>query len=133
MCAILMNIAYVDWKYKLIRNKSVLIVFAMSTVSMLIFSEISSMDRLAGSIAVSVPLLILSGLLDGGIGGGDIKLMAAAGLGLGVAGIWMAFVIGVFSSGIYVMVMLLRKKFDRKTEIALGPFLCLGLILVWMM
>ena len=133
MCAILMNIAYVDWKYKLIRNKSVLIVFAMSIISMLIFSEISSMDRLAGSIAVSVPLLILSGLLDGGIGGGDIKLMAAAGLGLGVAGIWMAFVIGVFSSGIYVMVMLLRKKFDRKTEIALGPFLCLGLILVWMM
>ena len=100
---------------------------------MLIFSEISSMDRLAGSIAVSVPLLILSGLLDGGIGGGDIKLLTAAGLGLGVAGIWKAFVIGVFSSGIYVMVMLLRKKFDRKTEIALGPFLCLGLILVWMM
>ena len=128
-----MNIAYVDWKYKLIRNKSVLIVFAMSIISMLIFSEISSMDRLAGSIAVSVPLLILSGLLDGGIGGGDIKLLAAAGLGLGVAAIWKAFVIGVFSSGIYVMVMLLRKKFDRKTEIALGPFLCLGLILVWMM
>ena len=133
MCAILMNIAYVDWKYKLIRNKSVLIVFAMSIISMLIFSEISSMDRLAGSIAVSVPLLILSWMFDGGIGGGDIKLMAAAGLGLGVAAIWKAFVIGVFSSGIYVMVMLLRKKFDRKTEIALGPFLCLGLILVWMM
>lgn len=133
MCAVLVYIAYVDLKYKLIRNKSVLIVFAMSIISMLVFPEISSVERLAGSVVVSIPLLFLSSLFHGGIGGGDIKLMAAAGLGLGIEGIWNAFVIGVFAGGIYVMIMLIQKKIGRKTEIALGPFLCLGLICMWVM
>ena len=132
MCMCFLNIAYTDWKSRLIRNKSVLGVLVMSFISMALFPEISVIERVVGSLLISLPLFVLGICTHGGVGGGDIKLMAVSGLGLGASGIWKAFVIGILASGIYVVTMLLHKKFNRTSEIALGPFLCLGLIVAWL-
>lgn len=61
-----------------------------------------------------------------GIGGGDIKLMAAAGLLLGWWNIILAMIIGcVAGSVIHVSLMKLRKK-DR--VLAFGPYLAFGIM-----
>ena len=131
MCLYLGHIAYVDWKIKKITNKSIFVTGAMSLLSILIFPQINGIERVAGSVIVSLPLFVIYFFFHRGIGGGDIKLMAVSGLGLGAAGIWKAFIIGVYASGIYVILLLMRNKGDRKTEIAMGPFLSLGLIISW--
>lgn len=60
-----------------------------------------------------------------GIGGGDIKLMAAAGLLLGWKEILLALVIGsVAGSVIHLILMKVQKK-DR--VLAFGPYLALGI------
>lgn len=129
--ALLLKIAYVDWKTKNIKNKNILLLMFLGLVNMWIISEMSFVQRLVGFLAVSVPLLILVLIVPGSIGGGDIKLMAAAGFLLGMYEIWRAFVIGIFIAGVYSMYLLLMGRGNKKTEIALGPFLCIGIIIVF--
>lgn len=83
---------------------------------------------LIGMVAVSGFLFILFLLTGGrGIGGGDIKLMGAAGLLLGWKGIVAAFFLGcVLGSVIHIILMIFFKK-DR--TLAFGPYLSLGIFL----
>lgn len=79
-----------------------------------------------GLVSVSGFLFLLYILTCGrGIGGGDIKLMGAAGLLLGWKGIVAAFFIGcVLGSIIHITLMIFFKK-DR--TLAFGPYLSMGI------
>ena len=62
-----------------------------------------------------------------GIGGGDIKLMAAAGLLLGFQGIILALILGcVLGSVIHLLRMKLQ---DKNNVLALGPYLSVGIFI----
>lgn len=83
-------------------------------------------DHITGAVSVSGFLLILYLVTKGrGIGGGDIKLMAAAGLFLGWKNCILAFVIGcVFGSVIH----LIRMKVSKRDHVlAFGPYLAAGI------
>ena len=79
-----------------------------------------------GFFTVSGIFIIIYWITRGnGIGGGDIKLMAAAGLLLGWKEILLALVIGsVAGSVIHLILMKVQKK-DR--VLAFGPYLALGI------
>ena len=131
MTALLMRIAYVDWKTKNIKNRNILLLMFLGLGTMRILSVIIFVQRIGGFLIVSVPLFILALIVPGSIGGGDIKLMAAAGFLLGMHEIWRAFVIGILIAGVYVMYLLSMGRINKKTEIALGPFLCIGISIVF--
>ena len=131
MTALLMRIAYVDWKTKNIKNRNILFFLFLGLGTMWIIPEISFVQRMEGFLIVSVPLLILALIVPGSIGGGDIKLMAAAGFLLGMYKIWRAFAIGILIAGVYVMYLLIMGRANKKTEIALGPFLSIGIIIAF--
>lgn len=131
MTALLMKIAYGDWKTKNIKNGNILLLMFLGFGAMWIISEISLVQRMGGFLIISVPLFILALIVPGSIGGGDIKLMAAAGFLLGMYEIWRAFVIGILIAGAYAMCLLIMRRANKKTEIALGPFLCMGIIIVF--
>lgn len=81
-----------------------------------------------GFFVISGFLLLIYWLTKGaGIGGGDIKLMAAAGLLLG----WQKIILAFFTGCILASVIhLLRMKFageDRK--LAMGPYLSAGILI----
>ena len=81
-----------------------------------------------GMVCVSGFLFILYLLTAGrGIGGGDIKLMAVAGLLIGWQNIIVALCVGcVLGSIIHVTLMLVLKK---ERMLAFGPYLSLGIFL----
>lgn len=87
--------------------------------------DISSL--LFGALVIALPLLLIAILSKGGIGGGDIKLMAAAGLYLGLANTLLAGIIGIIIGGIYAAWLMIVKKRAGKSHMALGPFLALGI------
>lgn len=70
--------------------------------------------------------LLLALLSKGGIGGGDIKLMAVLGLWLGYRNILAALFFTFLIGGLFSVFLLLLKKKRRKDRIPFGPFLCLG-------
>ena len=82
---------------------------------------------LAGCAAVSGFLLLVYAVTRGpGIGGGDIKLMAAAGLFLGLANCITAFLFGCLYACLVHPVRMRRKK--AGSMLALGPYLAAGIL-----
>lgn len=87
-------------------------------------------QHLIGAVIVSVPMLIVALIVKKAFGGGDIKLMASAGFYLGAKAAVAGFFLGMFTSGIYVIVMLALHRKTRKSTVKLAPFLVYGLAII---
>lgn len=94
-----------------------------------IFTDITGWAEYAiGFFSVSVPLLLLYIATKGrGIGGGDVKLMAAAGLVLGWRRILLAFVLGCIIGSVVHLVRMRVAKAGR--QLAMGPYLSAGILI----
>lgn len=125
--AVLGETAVRDYKTRTIPNSRHFILFLLGLAGIWIFPERGFLDKCIGACAVSLPMLIITFLIPGAFGGGDIKLMVACGWLLGVKSVVNAAIIAVFASGVYCILMLLMKKLKRKDEFAFGPWLVLGL------
>ncbi|NPV89720.1 MAG: prepilin peptidase [Firmicutes bacterium] len=86
-------------------------------------------------VLIAVPLL-LAALLWGGMGGGDIKLMAAGGMVLGIREGMAAMVMGLAAlllfHAVYFIVQKLRGR-ECPEAYPLAPFLSIGCIAVYFM
>lgn len=120
-------VALVDLDTMEIPNGFVLWVAGIAMASIFFFPEITLFSRMIGIFSVSVPLLLITLLVPGGFGGGDIKLMAACGLFLGWELCVLSFGIGLLLGGGYAVWLLATRKKGRKEHFAFGPFLCLGM------
>jgi leader peptidase (prepilin peptidase)/N-methyltransferase len=85
------------------------------------------LQRIIGIFCISVPLLIIVWIIPDGFGGGDIKMMAAAGVLLGWKGNVLAFFIGLVLGGAYGAYLLATRKKGKKQHFAFGPFLSVGI------
>lgn len=85
-------------------------------------------EHLIGLVCVSGILLLLNLLTNGrAMGGGDVKLMAAAGLLLGWKQIVLGFLLGcIIGSVIHLCLM---KFAGRGRQLAFGPYLSAGMII----
>lgn len=89
--------------------------------------EISLLQRGIGALCISVPMLLLCLVIPGAFGGGDIKLMFAAGLALGWKNTLLATFLAVLAGGGYAIWLLASKQKGRRDHFAFGPFLCAGI------
>ena len=85
-------------------------------------------EYIIGLVSVSVPLLLIFYATKGrGIGGGDIKLMGAAGLLLGWKLIVLAFFLGCLLGSV---IHLTRMKVSGESHVlAMGPYLSAGIVI----
>ena len=68
-----------------------------------------------------------------GLGGGDIKILVAATLWVGLAGLpWLVLAASMSGLAEVTIRMASRQVVDSSTKIAFGPHLCLGLLLSWL-
>ncbi|MDR0947577.1 MAG: prepilin peptidase [Ruminococcus sp.] len=66
-----------------------------------------------------------------GMGMGDIVLMAAAGLLLGIKAIIVSFMIGAILAALYAVSVIIRRRRNPDFEMksfAFGPYLCIGIV-----
>jgi len=110
-----------------IPNWSILLILIAGLIVALVSQEVSWLERVIGFISAGGVLLIIA-VLTGGLGGGDVKLMAAVGFYLGwKLTLWsmlLASVIGGFAG----IMILASGKGKLKTEIPFGPILVVGII-----
>jgi len=83
-------------------------------------------DSFFGAFAASIPLFALASA-NGGFGGGDIKLMFGAGIFLGWQPVLLALFIGTILAAVIGVFLLVLGKATRKTKIAFGPYLAIGI------
>lgn len=125
---ILMVVAYIDLDTQMIYDRFHILIIVLTIISCFVSNDLNIVERLIGSVVISVPMLVLTILIPGAFGGGDIKLMAVSGFLLGVKAIVIAMFIALIIGGGYGAYMLLTKKLDRKDHFAFGPYLVIGLI-----
>lgn len=126
--SVLIKAAKMDYHTQTIDNRIHLIIALLGIAAVFIFPEYTIWDKCIGALAVSVPMFLITILVPGAFGGGDIKLMAACGWFLGTKSILYAAVLAFFACGIYCAVMLAAKKMKRKQQFAFGPWLVFGII-----
>ncbi|SCX08788.1 leader peptidase (prepilin peptidase) / N-methyltransferase [Lachnospiraceae bacterium YSD2013] len=94
-----------------------------------LFTDLSNWkDYLIGAVSISLFLLILLLVSKGrAIGGGDVKLMAAAGLFLGWKCAILAFMVGCILGA---CIHLIRMKVSKEGSVlAMGPYLSAGIFI----
>lgn len=106
-----------------------------------LFTDLGNwLDYVIGFFAVST-ILYLTGLIGtlilkkDAMGGGDIKLMAAAGLLIGWKNILIALIVGCFAGiiGHYTLKLIKKSKEDDEHHLAFGPYLSVGIFIamIW--
>ena len=121
----------IDYRFQFIFDDSLLPLVAVGLAATP-WLPFSIWQRLAAGAGAFVVLAALAILGRGALGGGDVKMMAALGLWLGVNGIITAASVGFIIGGIAAIVMLLFKVHGRKDFFAFGPFLIIGAVVAWL-
>ena len=102
----------------------------MALISLIYFNAV----HLFGILA-ALPLLFAAMMSPSGIGGGDIKLVAAVGLAIGFWKALIGMAIGlslviIFHGAVKLICRILSKEYGRRAY-PLAPFLALGYICVY--
>lgn len=128
LIALFAGISAADIRWRRIPDIFIYILLGIGILLLIADGELSAAERMWGAAAVSVPMAGLMFLFPGSFGGGDVKLMAAAGLVLGAGLILVGAAAGILFCGAYCMFLLIRRQAGRKTQLAFGPFLCMGMV-----
>jgi len=125
----LLIIALIDLDHKIIPNSITLPGMAVGLGLSLGVLPITPLASLFGLIMGGTVFYVIAFVSKGGMGGGDIKLIAMIGAFLGLqGGLFTIFVSALLGSVVGLTLMLLGKK-GRKDRIPFGPFLSCGAIL----
>ena len=135
VCSALVVVFCIDFKFQIIPDSmwicvllgGVLVYVQQLVEHGFVWQELVS--RLVGIFTASGVLLVLGMLYRGGMGGGDIKLMAAAGFLLGWRNVLIALMFGAVLGTLWLGVTRSLKKSDMKKEVPFGPHLAIGILL----
>jgi leader peptidase (prepilin peptidase)/N-methyltransferase len=124
--SLLMIITVSDLAVMLIPDKILVVCGLLLIVLRILFPMEPWWNSLLGSITGFGLLYCIAVISKGGMGGGDIKLFAVLGIGLGWKGILIAFFFAAFLGSVIGGLLLLAGKVKRKQKIPFGPFIAVG-------
>lgn len=121
--------AVIDCQYHYIPDRISISIIILALLQMPGGQGPSLSDALAGSLAVSGFMLVISLATGGGIGLGDIKLLAATGLFLGLKGNILAFFLGYLLAAAFCLPRVLKGALSRGSEIPMVPFFTAAIVI----
>lgn len=118
-------IIFTDFEQYVIFNK-MLAPFALVGVLAVVHLNLPVVERILAAAIGGGLFLLISILTRGGIGGGDIKLVAALGIWLGAEVLLNVVIMACVLGGIVALILILAKLKDRKSYFAYGPYFSLA-------
>ena len=125
----LIIITFIDTDCKIIPNVITLPGIPIGLVLAYFFLPHTITNALIGLFGGSGLLLLMAVIYPGGMGGGDIKMIAMLGAFLGWEKVFLTIFLGSLIGSVVGITMILLKKGSRKTKIPFGPYLASGAIL----
>lgn len=125
--SILLVISMIDLKHYIIPNGLVITLIILASIN-LIMDFRNFNNYILGFFAASIILLLIAIITRGKMGGGDIKLMAAAGLLLGWQDILLALMLGSLIGSVIGLSLIALRVIKREQMIPFGPFLATGIM-----
>ncbi|KKM10863.1 hypothetical protein SY88_11455 [Clostridiales bacterium PH28_bin88] len=132
LASILIVVTFTDLEHYRIPNKVVLFGFLAGLGYVIWSKEPPLINAFFGVLAGGGPLYLLA-LLTSGMGGGDVKLAAMAGLYLGWQKVILALFLAAGLASLVGMTLIALGIKKRKDPIPFGPFIALGTMisLLW--
>jgi leader peptidase (prepilin peptidase) / N-methyltransferase len=125
----LVVVALIDFDHKIIPNIITLPGLAIGLGLSLWVLPISPLASLLGLLIGGMLFYLIAIVSKGGMGGGDIKLIAMIGAFLGWQGALFTILSGALMGSLVGMMLMLLGKKGRKDKVPFGPFLSCGAIL----
>ena len=116
-----------DFEQYVIFDKMIL-PFAVVGIIFMIILDLPTADRIIAAVVGGGIFLLIAIVTGGGIGGGDIKLVAVLGIWLGCEKLLNVVIFSCIFAGIISIILVLANKKDRKDFIAYGPYFALTAI-----
>lgn len=120
---------FTDFEQQVIFDR-MLIPFSILGLLQTVVLQQPLLNHLAAAAAGGIILLLLAILTRGGIGGGDIKLIAAMGLWLGTDRLLTITMAGFILGGIAAFFLILTGQKKRTDYFAYGPYFTLTAIII---
>lgn len=131
MITMLVFAAVFDIKYMILPDFSTGILVVCAVVLLLVTGDGVALNVIS-AVGGGGFLLVLYWMTKGkGMGMGDVKLAVFMGLWLGWPRIVVAFYVAFVAGAVVGGGLMLVKKLKRKSIIAFGPFLILGILVAW--
>ena len=140
LAGLLLWLSVIDMRERRLPNGLVLAVAVLGLVLAVVqCAYVSSWEPLKsaslGMLLAAVPALLFSLLYfalrkQEGFGAGDIKLLAALGLNLGVIGILLLPLASLLAALVTLPQLLFRKEKARKHTLAFGPYISIAALLL---
>ena len=129
LASILIAIAFIDYDHQIIPDVLVVLGFLGGFILMICRQPVDFKDILFGFLLGGGLFLLIAVVSSGGMGGGDIKLMAMLGIWFGVKGILLIIFLSFVIGAVYSVPLLVSKKYNRKQVIPFGPFIVIATFL----
>ncbi|MFT9849860.1 prepilin peptidase [Aneurinibacillus sp. REN35] len=125
--SLLVVITVSDLAYRIIPDRVVFPFLALFLIlRFFIHPNETYLTHLLGMVLGFGIFLLIAIVSRGGMGGGDIKLMAVIGLFLGYPLLFVTILLSTFFGTLYGILLMMIKGAGRKTEIPFGPFIALA-------
>lgn len=132
--AFLITVIVIDLEQQLILNEILL-----AAIPVAVFAAIylpggpTVVSSLLGMLVGGGLMVVIFVLARGGMGGGDVKLVAVIGLMTGIPGVILAVFLSIVSGGVVATGLLVARRRGRRDAIPFGPFLAFGAagVLLW--
>lgn len=132
--SVLIPVFFIDLSHMLIPDSLVLSLLLLGIPSCFLDPDFGWLSHLIGAAVgfgffFGIYALFYYGFGKEALGGGDIKLAAAAGLLLGWERLLLALIISSVSAGVILLIISRRTRAERDREYPFGPFLAVGFFL----
>ncbi len=127
--SMLLIISFIDLDISIIPNRLVLVLLLWSIAWQMIHPDISIAAAGIGLLAGGGLFFLIAVLSKGGMGGGDIKLMAVLGFTAGWPLVLVVFLLAfILGAAVGLALMVIGKK-TRRDPIPFGPFISLSFLI----
>lgn len=133
LLSILLIISAIDLEHQKIPNLFTAMLLAWALLWQAVNPQITWLDAALGFLAGGGISLLIALVSRGGMGGGDVKLLAVLGFLAGWMDLLLLFSLAVLlGAAVGIAVILFRKK-NGKTALPFGPFIALSylIVLLW--
>ncbi len=128
LVTVLIIITFIDLDYQIIPNAITLPGIPIGLLTTYFFLPHSIKSSIIGLLGGGGLLLLMAVIYPGGMGGGDIKMVAMLGAFLGWQKVFLTIFIGSLIGSIIGVTLILLKIQNRKARIPFGPYLAMGAI-----
>ena len=124
---LLVLIMVTDFEQYVIFNK-MLIPFALIGAVYIFHLNLPILNHLVAVFLGGAMFLVLALITKGGIGGGDVKLVAVLGLWFGIDNLLFIITAASIMAGVTALIMIIFTKKSRRDYLAYGPYFSISAI-----